>query len=54
MLRKTALTKAAKYGASDLAVKLLAGHSIGISDAYIEGTVAHIKKACKAIAKEYF
>lgn len=53
-LRKTAITKAAKYGASDLAVKLLAGHSAGISDAYLEKTVEHVKSACISIAEEYF
>lgn len=53
-LRKTALTKAAEAGASDRAIKVLAGHSTGISDAYVSRTIKQVKEACIYIANEYF
>lgn len=53
-LRKTALTTAAEGGASEISIKLLAGHSRGILTHYIPATIKQVKKTCEYIAQEYF
>ena len=53
-LRKTALTTAGAMGASEVSIKLLAGHSTHIQDHYIEKTVEQVRNACRLIAQKYF
>ena len=53
MIRDGAYTEAVKGAPIDQA-KLLAGHSFGMSDAYVLRGGAMVRKACEAIEKHYF
>ena len=53
-IRDGAVTAAIDGGADALQAKILAGHKVGISDAYLKRNPRMVANACRAIEKHYF